>query len=49
MVHSVDMVRLSMDPEHVLVDGDILSIKNWVGLYIALKLIQEQRLNDCCF
>ena len=32
VVTSVDMVMFSMDPERVLVDGDIVRNKDWVGL-----------------
>ena len=39
----------SMEPERVLVRGYILRDKYWVGMYIDLKLIEEQRLDDCVF
>ena len=41
VLNSVYMVMFSGG---VLVDVDIVRIKYWVGMYISLKLIEEQRL-----
>ena len=39
----------SIEPERVLVRGYILRNKYRVGMFIDLKLIEEQSLDDCVF